>query len=512
MILNGMSSLVLVVLTLPLLALAAGQFTWRWAAAKILMGTAVVLALCSCLGLVIFGVSASSTGWFHSNALVCTVLLLISFISWVVLRYAASNFEMDASGKRFLRWFLCTVFAVMCVVASQHLVVFWLAWVCISLSFHQLLMFYPSRPRAALAAHKKFLLARIAETLLAIAFLLLWREHGSVDINVILSHYPVQTLNGAEQAAAVLIAIVALIKCAQLPVHGWLIQVVESPTPVSALLHAGVINLGGFLLIVFAPLFSQSFVAQVLVLLVAGLSMLTAALVMMTRISIKVRLAWSTNAQMGLMLVECALGLYELALLHMLAHACYKAFAFLDSGNAVSDYLRSEYVQRRLPTLRAWFLSAVISLTGIGLLVSISAATIFPLSPWLMLWAALSVFLAQQLSVRGFKHMHRGILGGVLLLGIYWLMKTLLAPVIPVHLHQYSGLEDAWVGGLFAVLCSTYLVLLYRAQGALSHQLFIALNAGFYLDEWLTRATLKLWPIQLPRIRDIQTNPKQGVV
>ncbi|WP_350609572.1 proton-conducting transporter membrane subunit, partial [Pseudoalteromonas sp. 41-MNA-CIBAN-0057] len=86
----------------------------------------------------------------------------------------------------------------------------------------------------------------------------------------------------------------ALIKCAQLPMHGWLIKVVEVPTPVSALLHAGVINLGGFLLILFAPLFIQAAAAQWLILIIAGLTTVISALIMTTRISVKVRLAWST--------------------------------------------------------------------------------------------------------------------------------------------------------------------------------------------------------------------------
>ena len=113
----------------------------------------------------------------------------------------------------------------------------------------------------------------------------------------------------AETVAAILLAITALIKCAQLPLHGWLIQVVEAPTPISALLHAGIINLGGFLLLSFAPLIAFSVDAQWVLLIIAGLSTLISALVMMTRISIKVKLAWSTCAQMGLMLIECALGL-----------------------------------------------------------------------------------------------------------------------------------------------------------------------------------------------------------
>ncbi|WP_264836966.1 proton-conducting transporter transmembrane domain-containing protein, partial [Klebsiella oxytoca] len=122
---------------------------------------------------------------------------------------------------------------------------------------------------------------------------------------------------------------------AVLPVHGWLIQVMEAPTPVSALLHAGVVNLGGFVLIRFAPLLEQAGIARAL-LLVFGLgTAVLAGMVMLTRISIKVRLAWSTVAQMGFMLLECGLGLYTLAALHLVGHSLYKAHVFLSASTVV---------------------------------------------------------------------------------------------------------------------------------------------------------------------------------
>ncbi len=512
MILNGFALLTAAVVFAPLLVLALCSFSWRWTAAKVIHGAAFAAALINSIVVLFLDVSAPVLFWFHINALVSIVLLLISFIAWIVLRYAATNFEQDSHGKRFLTWFSVTVFAVMCVVSSQNLVLFWLAWVGISLSFHQLLMFYPNRPRALLAAHKKFLLARLAEVCLAIAFYLLWQVHGTLNLNDILSSYGAQPLSVAEQVAAVLIALVALIKCAQLPVHGWLIQVVESPTPVSALLHAGIINLGGFLLILFAPLFSLSVAAQGVVLVVAGLSMLVAALVMMTRISIKVRLAWSTTAQMGLMLVECALGLYELALLHMLAHSCYKAFAFLNSGEAVADYLRAQHRERDLPQRHVWLLAALFVVPSVALFIYIAGAALFPLSPWLVLSVALMVYVAQFVATGGRRQAAHAAGLCLLLLGSYLVLKTILAPAVAVHGHTYSAWFDVWVVCLFAAQVLIYLQMQYRPLSMTSHRLFIALNAGFYLDEWMTRLTLKVWPTLPPRMDYKNTTVPQEVI
>ena len=150
-----------------------------------------------------------------------------------------------------------------------------------------------------------------------------------------------------------------MLKCAQLPVHGWLIQVMEAPTPVSALLHAGVVNLGGFLLIRLGTLVADVPAAQALLVVVGSVTAVVAALVMMTRISIKVSLAWSTCAQMGFMLMQCGLGLHDLALLHLVAHSLYKAHAFLGAGGAVEQN-RLQQMTPPLPPLAAgaWLLGS----------------------------------------------------------------------------------------------------------------------------------------------------------
>ncbi|MEX2333244.1 MAG: proton-conducting transporter membrane subunit, partial [Pseudohongiella sp.] len=271
------------------------------------------------------------------------------------------------------------------------------------------------------------------------------------------------------------------------------------------LLHAGVINLGGFLLILFAPLFSLSVAAQTLVIVVAGLSMLIAGLVMMTRISIKVRLAWSTTAQMALMLVECALGLYELALVHMLAHSCYKAFAFLSAGDDVADYLRAQRREQVAPELPAWLVAACIIVPGVAVSALLNGSTAFPLAPWLVVSAALMILIAQFVAVGGWQQILRAACLSLLLLVCYLLLKGTMTSVIPAHGHVYSALFDFWVISLFAVQVLVYLQLQYRPASLPSHRLFIALNAGFYLDEWMTRLTLKWWPISLPR--DNKANP-----
>jgi NAD(P)H-quinone oxidoreductase subunit 5 len=411
-----------------------------------------------------------------------------------VLRYSKTNFENDKDNKRFLFWLTLTVFAVMMTVSSNNLITFWLGWVAISLSMHQLLTFYPERYRAVLAAHKKFLFARSAEILLAISFLIISYHHKTFNISEILNQYPVSSFDWSINLATVLIALVAMIKCAQLPVHGWLIQVVESPTPVSAILHAGIINLGGFLLLSFAPLFSQSELARYLVLLISGVTTVLAALIMMTRISIKVRLAWSTLAQMGLMLVECGLGLYSLAFLHLLAHSFYKAHAFLSSGTAVEKYKEQRFEKPGITSFGSWLIWGVTAA-----LIIVFVIWVFdvkpPFSPWLIIGFALTLTL---LSPTKSVNKIISIFSGIFMVSSYFLLKSSAEQWLGIRHSPYLWEGDMWIALLLIGLFVTYLFIVLQPGKAITRTIFTWLNAGFYLDEWSTKITLNVWPIQLP--------------
>ncbi len=137
-----------------------------------------------------------------------------------------------------------------------------------------------------------------------------------------------------------LFVIGAMTKSAQIPFHSWLPDTMETPTPVSALMHAGIINAGGFLIIRLSPLVSQSHVALDLLAIVGAATAILGAVVMLTQTSIKRTLAYSTIAQMGFMMLQCGLGAFSAALLHIIAHSLYKAHAFLSSGSVLESAAR----------------------------------------------------------------------------------------------------------------------------------------------------------------------------
>ena len=269
------------------------------------------------------------------DAVSVVMFLLVSFIGWVVVRYAATYLDGEARQGAFTGWLCMTLAAVLVLVLSGNLVQLVLAWVATSLFLHRLLLFYPDRIAAQRAAAKKFVTARLGDVALICAAVLLTLAYGTTDIAQILSAARAGNGGGLAIAAAGFLAAAALLKSAQFPMHGWLTEVMETPTPVSALLHAGVINAGGFLLIRFADVMLLAPGVLAVLVMIGGFTALFGGLVMLTQPAVKTSLAWSTVAQMGFMILECGLGLFPLALLHIVAHSLYKAHSFLASGGAV---------------------------------------------------------------------------------------------------------------------------------------------------------------------------------
>lgn len=431
------------------------------------------------------------------------MLLLVSFVGWVIVGYSQRYLDGARGQPRYLRDLMLTLAAVALLVVSNNLLVLALAWTATSLALHGLLTFFDQRPQALIAAHKKFLASRVADACLLGGFALVGWQLGTLEIDQAIA--AAQALPAAERGllpwAALLIAASALIKCAQLPLHGWLIQVMEAPTPVSALLHAGVVNLGGFLLIRLGPLVAEAPAAQALLVVVGSLSAGIAALVMMTRISIKVSLAWSTCAQMGFMLMQCGLGLHELALLHLLAHSLYKAHAFLGAGGAVEQSRLRQMTPPRPPLpFGRWLLGGV---AGLGLMAT--AALAWGLGPadapamWAVggiLGLALAPLLAGTPSAEGWRARLAGPAAAAAValacFGLHALFSGLLVPAAP----PAEPWLVAWVLVVFAGVFCVQGAVRARPQGALSRRLYPWLFAGLYLDELFTRLSLRLWPLR----------------
>jgi len=389
------------------------------------------------------------TGWVSLRVDIVSVvmMLVVGFVGWVVLRFTRNYLDGEERQGAFTGWMTLALAAVFLLVAAGSLPVLIAGWIAASLCLQRLLLFYPGRKAALRAARKKAILARSGDVLLIAAMALLIHAYATPDIAAILAAAKLGEGGVPAILAAFLLASAAMLKSAQLPFHGWLTEVMETPTPVSALLHAGIINAGGFLLIRFADVMLLSPGVLALLAGVGGLSALVGGLVMLTQPAIKTQLAWSTIAQMGFMTMQCGLALFPLALLHIAAHSLYKAHAFLSSGEAVAQVAAAK---RPGPVAVPSF-GAVLRAFGLALLIYAATAIAF--------------------GVDG-KSSQAIALGAILIFGVAYLIA--------------QGLADA------APRALTIRTTIASVAASLS---YFALQRG---AEWLTSATLPAAPAPGP--------------
>ncbi len=273
---------------------------------------------------------------------------MIAILGFIVIRFSLNYLDGDERQGRFIGRLAATIAAVQLLVLAGNLGLLLISWILTSISLHRLLVFYKNRPGAIIAARKKFLVARIADACLLAAVLLLYFQFETGNLEVIFQEIKRSLSSGifptSLEAAALLLALAAVFKSAQFPTHGWLIEVMETPTPVSALLHAGLLNAGPFLLIRMAYVMEASTYAPILIIIVGAFTALFASIAFPTQTSIKTALGYSSVAHMGFSLLICGLGVYPAATLHLIAHSFYKAHSFLSSGSVI-DVIRASKVK-----------------------------------------------------------------------------------------------------------------------------------------------------------------------
>lgn len=460
---------------------------WRWRSGTALLAFAIGVAAVALTGFEIIDPTLT--------LIQSVMLMLVASIGWVVSRFSEHYLAGESQQPQFYRWLNALLANVAVVVLADNLLLLWAAWVGISLSLHRLLLFFPDRPRAALAAHKKFVFARFADTLLLSAIGLLYWQYQTLSISVLGAIWETETtLSLPTELAAVLMVSVAMLKCAQMPFHGWLIQVVECPTPVSALLHAGVVNLGGFLLLRLAGLLELASVATAVLLLVAGGTLVLAALVAATRISVKVGLAWSTVAQMALMLLQIGLGLYALAVLHLVAHSCYKAYSFLNAGSQVQHTVRARIAPAGGATLATALLGTAAALAAYWGLAELYEMRM-SVGQWLLL-GLYSVGFSNLWRQRGWV---LSLVMVSVLVALHLGLKSAIDPLLTMPDSTVGNLTLVWVAVVVLTLTAGGWLVRFGRHTALHESLYRTLYAGLYLDEWATRLTLALWPVHLPK-------------
>ncbi|MBG6220988.1 MULTISPECIES: NADH-quinone oxidoreductase subunit L [unclassified Janthinobacterium] len=453
---------------------------------------------CTGMSLLVGANGAPWPGVVTATSLSLILALLVQLLGTVIAAFSARYLEGEVGQRRYVGVLATVLASVHLLLMADHWLVLIAAWASVGIALQHLLCFYPDRPFALLAAHKKRIADRLADVMLLGASALAWLEVGSGSLSALYLHLAKPGLSVSLQVSAVLLVLAVILRTALLPVHGWLIQVMEAPTPVSALLHAGVVNLGGFVLIRFAPMLEQAPPARMLLLVFGLATTVLAGMVMLTRISIKVRLAWSTVAQMGFMLLECALGLYTLAALHLIGHSLYKAHAFLSASSAVRQTRLQVLRGTPSPSITSLVLAPVLTICAVLLVLKLAGHAFWPWWWSVVLglaWAPLLCLPAvhtdwQARSAQAF-------FGCVMVVGLT--LATTAGHALPLGLQNipHQGL------GLIALIG---MAALYFFQALLQVRPQLLANwrrwsyAGFYLDEAYTRLALHLWPTRwMPR-------------
>ena len=281
------------------------------------------------------------------DALSLLMFSMIAMLAFIIVRFSLNYLDGDARQGVFIGRLSATIAAVQLLVLAGNLALLFVAWVLTSMTLHRLLVFYRERPGARIAARKKFIVARLGDLSLLGAIVLLFQEFNTGNLELIF-----QGIKDAQEsglplaglgAAGVFLALAAVLKSAQFPTHGWLVEVMETPTPVSALLHAGLLNAGPFLIIRMAYVMEASTTASLLLIAIGGFTALFASVVFLTQTSVKTALGYSSAAHMGFSLMVCGLGVFPAAMLHMVAHSFYKAHSFLATGSVIDSMRAAKF-------------------------------------------------------------------------------------------------------------------------------------------------------------------------
>ena len=311
---------------------------------------------------------------FLGDPLSATLLLMVSGVAFLIHVYSIGYMARDPGFARYFAYLNLFVFFMLLLVSSANLLLLFVGWEGVGFCSYLLIGFWYRRESASIAGAKAFIVNRVGDFAFALGLFLLVRTFGSLEIGSVLPRAEA-VLSGHPEIAmalALLFFIGAMGKSAQLPLHIWLPNAMEGPTPVSALIHAAtMVTAGVYLVCRMAPLFITAPPVMTFVAWIGVLTALYAALVALVQTDIKKVLAYSTISQLGYMFLAAGVGAFGAAIFHLVTHAFFKALLFLGAGaviHALSDEMdirRMGALRHRLPGVFWTFLIAALALAGL---------------------------------------------------------------------------------------------------------------------------------------------------
>jgi NADH-quinone oxidoreductase subunit L len=351
---------------------------------------------------------------FRIDPLTSVMLLTVLSVSFLVVMYSV-GYMRDHHGhaergyERFFAFLGLFVFSMCTLVLGGNFLVLYVGWELVGLSSYLLIGFYYQKPEAALAARKAFIVNRVGDFGFGLGILLIYLTFGTLEYDTVFSLVEAgRTGAGNEPLGAGRLTAIALLlfcgavgKSAQLPLHVWLPDAMEGPTPVSALIHAAtMVTAGVYMVARCSVIFASSSVAMLVVACIGAVTALFAATIALTQFDMKRILAYSTLSQLGYMFLGLGVGAFDSAIFHLFTHAFFKALLFLGAGSVmhamagVIDIRRFSGLARGMKITAITFWIGGLALAGFPLLAGfwskdeIVHAALYGSTPWLG-WVAL---------------------------------------------------------------------------------------------------------------------------
>ncbi len=307
---------------------------------------------------------STAFGWVETHALSfklalfidplsLVMMLVVSGVGTLIIAYSIGYMDADDEERRYFAYIAFFVFAMLLLVEAANFLILLAGWGLVGLSSYLLIGFWHQRPSAVAAAKKAFVMNAIGDAAMALAIFLLIQHTGTLDFHSVFSNAGALGSNTwVINLVAAGLLVGAIAKSAQIPLHTWLPDAMEGPTPVSALIHAAtMVTAGVYLIVRTHPLFEQAPHVQQAAAGLGAATLLATGAIALVQTDIKRVIAYSTMSQIGYMFLAAGIGAYSAAMFHLVTHAFFKALLFLGAG-VVIQALGGEQDMRKMGGLR----------------------------------------------------------------------------------------------------------------------------------------------------------------
>jgi NADH-quinone oxidoreductase subunit L len=289
---------------------------------------------------------------FLVDRLTALMMVVVTFVSLMVHVYTIGYMAEDPGYKRFFAYISLFTFSMLMLVMANNFVQLFFGWEAVGLVSYLLIGFWYTRESAIYASLKAFLVNRVGDFGFILGIALLLANFGTLDYAPIFQNAPAAA--APMTLICILLFVGAMGKSAQFPLHVWLPDSMEGPTPISALIHAAtMVTAGIFMVARMSPLYELSETARSVVLVIGAITALSMALVALTQYDIKRVVAYSTLSQLGYMTAALGASAYSAAIFHLMTHAFFKALLFLAAGSVIIA-LHHEQDMRRMGGLKRY--------------------------------------------------------------------------------------------------------------------------------------------------------------